>query len=70
MGAPKRLGKMSARGRAGMSGECPRRTSNTPGVGGREAGAGDGTVATGAVILPEWVDVRWGRETGRWRRGR
>ena len=49
VGAAKRLGKTSARGKAGMNGVCSRRTGNTPGEGGREAGAGDGTVAIGAV---------------------
>ena len=48
-GAVKRLGKMSARGKAGMRGDCSCRTCNNPGVGGRKAGAGDGIVATGAV---------------------
>ena len=49
MGAVKRLGKTSARGRAGISGECSHKTSSTPGEGGREAGVRDGMVATGAV---------------------
>ena len=48
-GAAKRLGKTLARGRAGMSGDCSRTTGNTPGEGGRKAGAGDGTVAMGVV---------------------
>ena len=49
VGAVKRLGKTSARGKAGVSGECLRTTGSAAGEGGCKAGAGDGTVATGAV---------------------